>query len=341
MPATQLDPAAILDLAQRICGGEELADAQALELLELREGPAFAALLQAACQVRDRFVGRTLRVCSILNVKAGNCSEDCGYCAQAKGSTADGYEKTKWLPDEEIAAAVDSSLANGAQALGLVAAWKGVKEGAQLEMVVQAIEKFAASGRIRPDVTLGILESQRCADRIAAAGARVYNHNLETARSHYGAVVGSHSFEDRLRTVKYIKQAGMELCSGGIVGMGESAAQRVEFLAQLRFIQPDMVPVNFLNPIPGIRLQDLPLMPPAEALNFLAVARLYLADRNLMVAGGKEAVFGERLHEVLGAGVNALMVGNYLTTLGTGPDYWREAAVRYGLVFPSGCGCGG
>jgi biotin synthase len=289
-----------------------------------------------------------VKCCSVVNVKAGNCSENCSYCAQASGVPAESYDKHKWLPDEDIAVASESAAANGAQALGLVAAWRGVKEGAQLDMVCEAVEKFSQNGKVRADVNLGILESQHCADRLAQAGARVYGHNLETARSHFDNICSTHSWDERMRTIEYIRKAGMGLCSGGIIGMGETPAQRVELAEQIRFIEPDMVPLNFLNPIPGTKLGELPPLDPDEALITIAVFRFLLPDRNLMAAGGKEVVLKERIHEVFKAGINSVMVGNYLTTLGTSTDYWPAAAARYGLVMVAeaapeeGCGdsCG-
>jgi biotin synthase len=330
--ALATDPAAIAALAADVARGVELSPTLARELLEVQPGPCLDALLAGARLIRDTQVGRSVKCCSILNVKAGNCSENCSYCAQASGSTADTYQKSKWLPDEDIRDAAQSAAANGAQALGLVAAWKGVKEGSQLDMVCNAVEKLSQQGQVRADVSLGILESQVCADRLKQAGAKVYGHNIETAASFYGSICSSHSFEDRIRTIGYIKQAGMGLCSGGIIGMGESKDQRIEFLEQLRFIQPDMIPINFLNPLAGTKLEHLPVMAADEALVTLAVARWFLPDRNLMVAGGKEVVFGDRLHEILGTGINAIMVGNYLTSLGTSPEFWQQACADAGLT---------
>jgi biotin synthase len=337
------DAAAILALAEAIVGGAEATPAQAVELLAVVPGsPAAEALFAGARRIRDAHVGTTLRCCSVVNVKAGNCSENCSYCAQASGSENTDYKKSKWVPDEDIARAADTAAANGAQALGLVAAWRGVKEGSQLDMVCDAIEAFAKHGKVRPDVNLGILESQRCADRIKQAGARVYGHNLETARSFFDNICSTHSFEERLTTIRYIKQAGMGLCSGGIIGMGETHAQRAEFMEQLRFIAPDMIPINFLNPLAGTKLGERAPLDPDEALISLAVFRFMLPDRNLMVAGGKEKVLGERLHEVFATGINAVMVGNYLTTQGQDPAYWQQAAARHGLTLrheaaESGC----
>jgi biotin synthase len=348
---TVLDSAAIACLAEAICTGRDCTAAEARALLDVAPGsPEQAALFAGAQRIRAHFHGTQVKCCSILNVKAGNCSEDCGYCAQAKGVDNPDYDRHKWLPDEDIAAASTSARENGAQALGIVAAWRGVKEGAQLDMVVNGIKALAANGVVRPDASLGILESQTCADRIKEAGVAVYGHNLETARSFFDQTCSSHGFDERLQTLQYVRKAGMGVCSGGIIGMGESKDQRIEFAEQLRMVAPDMCPINFLNPLIGTGFQDRQPLDPDEALTTLAVFRFILPDRNLMVAGGKEITLKERLHEVFAAGANAVMVGNYLTTLGTAPDFWQDAARRYGLEMPlameqvggkkaGGCGC--
>ncbi|TVR44739.1 MAG: biotin synthase BioB [Planctomycetota bacterium] len=329
--------------AEDIIAGRSLSSPQARSLLDLEPGSeAVAALYAAAQQVRDHFLGNTVHFCSILNAKAGNCSENCSYCSQAAGSTNVDYSKTKWLDAEDIVDAARSAAENGAKALGLVAAWKGVKAGAQLDMICESIRQLVAQGNIRPDVNLGILESQEVANRLQQAGAAVYGHNLETARSFFDQTCSSHSFEERWETIQYIKNSGMGLCSGGIIGMGESKDQRVEFAEQLRFIEPQMIPINFLNPLEGTGYEDRQPVDTDEALITLAMLRLFLPERNIMVAGGKEVTFGERLHEVFAAGVNAVMVGNYLTTLGTDPDYWHKQVANYGLELAgaAGTGCG-
>jgi biotin synthase len=341
---------AVRALGQAIIAGHELSAAEARALLEIDDGtPAFDALMETATAVRRHYLGNRVNFCSIVNAKAGNCTENCSYCSQASGSSNDDYSKRKWMDDAEIIAAAEDARANGAKALGLVAAWKGIKEGTQLDMVCETFERLTKAGVIRPDANLGILESQHCADRLREAGVKVYGHNLETARSHFQETCSTHSFEERLKTIQFVKQAGMALCSGGIIGMGETKEQRIEFAEQLRFIEPHMIPINFLNPLQGTAYAGRQPVPTGEALVTLAVFRLFLPDRNLMVAGGKEVTFGDRLHEVFRTGINSVMVGNYLTTLGTSPDYWRTWVPRYGLVgvdetaeasAGGGCGCG-
>ncbi|NRA39850.1 MAG: biotin synthase BioB, partial [Planctomycetes bacterium] len=211
-----------------------------------------------------------------------------------------------------------------------------VKEGKQLDMVCESVEELIKAGSIRPDVNLGLLENQNCADRLKDAGVAVYGHNLETAKSFFDETCSTHDFEERWQTIQYIKQSGMGLCSGGIIGMGESKAQRIEFAQQLRFIDPHMIPINFLNPLEGTGYQDRELVDCDEALITLAVYRFFLPEKNIMVAGGKEVTFGDRLHEVLGAGINSVMVGNYLTSLGTEPETWHGYVADYGLEVHNG-----
>lgn len=335
-PALSADPQAIAELADRIVAGGAATADELRALLDIAPGTdAAEALFAHARRIRERFVGNRLKACSVINVKAGNCSEDCGFCAQSAAASGDGYQRHKWLGDDDIITAAHSCAEHGAEAVSLVAAWKGVREGPQLDMVTAAIRRFAANGRVRPDVNLGILESQRCADEIARAGARVYGHNLETAASHFPRICSTHSWEERMRTIQYIRRAGMGLCCGGIFGMGESKEQRVEFLQQIAFVAPEMVPLNFLNPLPGTPFARLPKLDPDEALTTLAVARFALPDRNLMAAGGKEAVLGARVTEIFKTGINCVMVGNYLTTPGADPAVWRAAAARYGLQYPA------
>ena len=325
--------ATITEWSERIANAElELTRDQARALLEVEPGTeAYAALMQGAQHIRQQRLGDIVHMCSILNTKAGGCSENCSFCAQAGGSKNDDYEKHRWLDDDQISEVASSAADNGAEALGLVAAWRGVKKGKQLDMVCESIRRLSQDGKIRADVNLGILESQEVADAIADAGAKVYGHNLETAASFYGDVCSTHSFEERMETIKYVKNAGMGLCSGGIFGMGENVDQRIEFADQLRFIEPDMIPINFLMPFDGTRQEGADLIDPDEALTCLAMLRFYLPDRNIMAAGGKELVLEDRKHEIFAAGVNAVMVGNYLTSMGTSAGYWHEALAQYGL----------
>ncbi|MDA3962154.1 MAG: biotin synthase BioB [Planctomycetota bacterium] len=352
MVATSTVPSAveITAIADAIIAAErELTAAEARSMLDIAPGTDEAAALFAGAQrIRTHFLGTTVHACSILNAKAGGCSENCSYCSQASGSANVDYDKYRWMEDDDIVSAAESAAQNGAGALGLVAAWKGVKEGRQLDMICDSVSKLIESGAVRADVNLGILETQNVADRLKGAGVKVYGHNLETARSFFDETCSSHSFEERMRTIEFVKNSGMKLCSGGIIGMGENKDQRIEFAEQLRFIEPHMVPVNFLNPLEGTGFEDKSPVDCDEALVTLATFRFFLPSTSIMVAGGKEVTFGDRLSEVFTTGINAVMVGNYLTTLGTTPEWWFEQAQAHGLSIQSegatdcgsDCGCG-
>lgn len=326
-----LDAAAITALASSIVQGYAILANEMEALLAVKPGSsAFAAVLEGACSIRRQCHGSRLSFCSILNAKAGNCSEDCCYCAQARGIDDHDYEAHPWLDDEAIHTAAGSCIDAGAGALSLVAAWRGLQPGRRLDMVCESITELAGLP-IRADASLGLIDDPAVAEALAAAGLQVYHHNLETARSHFAHTCTSHRWEDRLITCRHVKQAGMQLCCGGILGIGERPAQRAEFAEQLSWVDPEVVPLNFITPIPGTPSAALPTLDPDTALLTLAVFRFALPGPSIVLAGGKEATFGARLHEVLGSGIDAVMVGNYLTSLGTSADYWRAHAASYGF----------
>ncbi len=334
--AAALDITAIRRLADAVaCDTGGVTAAEALALLSVPpDSPESAEVLAGARRIRSGRCGDRLRLCAIVNAKAGGCSEDCTYCAQSHRS-AHGPEPAQWLHDADLGAAAASAQASGAGALGLVAAWRGIGAGPMLDRVCTSVRRLADAKTVRVDVSLGLIRDAETARRLRAAGAEVYHHNLETAPSFFPATCTTHTIADRLRTLDLARAAGMRLCCGGILGLGESQEQRVEFAFALRLIAPDTVPINVLDPLPGTRLERQPRLSAGEFLLTLAVFRYLLPDRDLLAAGGKEAVLGDRLHEVLAAGMNAVMAGDYLTSPGTGAAYWREQAARYGMRIES------
>ena len=182
-------------------------------------------------------------------------------------------------------------------------------------------------------MSAGILDDDQ-ARRLAAVGTHRYNHNLETARSHFGRIVTSHTWEERFATCRLVREQGMELCCGVLLGMGESVEQRLELLAQLREVEPAEVPINFLNPRPGTPLADRPLVGALEAIRWIALFRLALPEVILRYAGGREVTLGDLQALGMEAGINALIVGNYLTTLGRRPD--EDVAMLQELRMPIG-----
>jgi biotin synthase len=200
-------------------------------------------------------------------------------------------------------------------AVGLVAAWKGLREGPVLDEVCDRIREMAADGKVRPDASLGLIDSQQVADRLKDAGLACYGHNLESSRRFFPEHCTTHTFEDRLQTIKYLKNAGIKICSGGIIGMGETREDRCDMAMQLREIGASVVPVNFLNPIEGTPYEKMKPLAPMEILKTIACFRFILPQQEIMVAGGRTVNLRDLQSMVFMAGASALMVGNYLTTL--------------------------
>ena len=276
-----------------------------------------AEALSAAHQVRMRWCGPEVEVEGIVSVKTGGCPEDCHFCSQSGQFSSP--VRSVWLDIGELVEAAKATAATGATEFCIVAAVRGPDQRlmSQVATAVRAITKEVG---INVACSLGILTPAQAAE-LAGLGVHRYNHNLETARSFFGQVVTTHSWAERSNTCALVKQAGMELCCGGIIGMGESVEQRAEFATQLASLDPDEVPLNFLNPRPGTPLADTPVLAADDALRTIAAFRLALPRTVLRYAGGRELTLGDFGTEagMLG-GINAIIVGNYLTTLGRPAD---------------------
>lgn len=302
----------------KVTGGGAISPGEAEALIRLR-GADVMDLMAAANRIRHQFVGDEVHLCSIVNTKSGGCTEDCAFCAQASrfATAIDPYDL---LGSEAVARAADEAVAQGARAFGVVAAWRGLKEGPVLDAVCEQIETIAARGDVNADASLGLIDSPVVARRLKEAGLVCYNHNLETAPSFFPEVCSSHGFEARVATLRHCREAGIHICSGGILGMGETPEQRVELAFALKEVAPDMVPLNFLNPQPGTPLGERTPLAPMEILAAIACFRFILPDRNLMVAGGREVGLRSLQPMMFLAGANGTMIGNYLTTTGASPE---------------------
>ena len=289
------------------------------ELTELALLPADAvpSLATLAHEVRLAWCGPEVEVEGILSAKTGGCPEDCHFCSQsAKFDTI--VKATPMLDPDEVLAAARETAALGASEFCLVLAVRGPDErimGQLVELTGLVRERTG----LNVAISAGILTDDQ-ARRFAEAGVHRYNHNLETARSFFPQIVTTHSWEERFETCRLIREHGMELCCGVLFGMGESDEQRLELLGQLREVDPAEVPINFLNPRPGTPLGDRPLVPALEAIRWIALARLALPAVILRYAGGREVTLRDLQSMGMTAGINALIVGNYLTTLGRSPD---------------------
>lgn len=301
-------------LAEKVIQGAEVSREEALWLFELEHSADVFTLLAAANRIREHFKGNKVHLCSIVNVKAGGCSENCKFCAQSAAYQTESprYGLVDIPPILNAAAEANQ---NGVTALGLVAAWKGLEEGPILDQICQNLEELKASGKARPDASLGIIKNPRVAQRLREAGLECYNHNLESSRQFFGKVCTTHSYEDRVQTIQHLKAAGIKICSGGIIGMGETREDRCEMALALRDLRVNIVPINILNPIPGTPYANNPPLAPMEILKTIACFRFILPRQEIMIAGGRTVNLRDLQSMIFMAGASALMVGNYLTTL--------------------------
>lgn len=312
--STDTDSTDILAVARRqvLERGEGLDQDQVLRVLQLPDD-RLEELLSLAHEVRMAWCGPEVEVEGIISLKTGGCPEDCHFCSQS-GLFASPV-RSAWLDIPSLVEAAKQTAKTGATEFCIVAAVRGPDERL-LAQVAAGIEAIRDEVDIQIACSLGML-TQAQVERLSAMGVHRYNHNLETARSFFPNVVTTHTWEERWETLSMVRDAGMEVCCGGILGMGETLEQRAEFAANLAELSPDEVPLNFLNPRPGTPFGDLEVLPASEALKAVAAFRLALPRTMLRFAGGREITLGDlgAKQGILG-GINAVIVGNYLTTLG-------------------------
>jgi biotin synthase len=340
----------ITALGERVLVGGQISREEALFLFHLEDSADIFDLLSWANRLREKFKGNKIHLCSIVNAKAGACSENCKFCAQSSFYQT-GSPKYGFVDPEPVLEAADEANKNGVTAVGLVAAWRGLNEGPMLDEVCDRIRELKASGKTRPDASLGIIKSQKVADRLKEAGLECYGHNLESSRRFFSQHCTTHTFEDRLGTIRHLKNAGIKICSGGIIGMGETREDRCDLAFELKAIGANVVPVNILNPIPGTPFEKNTPLPALEILKTIACFRFILPRQEIMIAGGRTVNLRDAQSMIFMAGASALMVGNYLTTLNQTVEKDLQMIKDLGLD-PSwdnhgfadqaedGCGCG-
>ena len=308
--------------------GRPLDEEQILAVLALPDDLVPEAL-ELAHEVRMRWCGPAVEVEGIVSIKTGGCPEDCHFCSQS-GRFQTPVRAVR-LDIPALVEAARQTAATGATEFCLVAAVRGPDERLMAQ-VREAVAAIQAEVEINIACSLGILTRGQ-GEELAALGVHRYNHNLETARSYFPQVVTTHSWEERIETLELVRELGMEVCCGGILGMGETLAQRAEFAAQLSEIAPDEVPLNFLDPRPGTPFSELPVLDAQDALRAIAAFRLALPRTVLRYAGGRELTLGDLgTRDGMLGGINAMIVGNYLTTLGRSPE--QDLALLTELSMP-------
>jgi biotin synthase len=301
-----------------VLDGGQINREEALWLFRLEAPADILDLLAWANRLRTSFKGNKIHLCSIVNAKAGGCPENCKFCAQSAFYQTEA-PRYGFIDREPVLAAAEEARCNGVVGLGLVAAWIGLTDGPLLDEVCDRIRDVAQAG-VRADASLGLIPSQGVADRLKAAGLQCYNHNLETSRRFFPQQCTTHTYEDRLQTIRFLKNAGISICSGGIIGLGETREDRADLALALREIGAHVVPINFLNPIAGTPFANNPPLPPLELLQTIACFRFVLPRQEIMVAGGRTVNLRDLQSMIFMAGASAVMIGNYLTTLNQPPE---------------------
>jgi biotin synthase len=298
--------------AQVLDDGVGLDEEGILGILRLPDEDLPAAL-QLAHDVRMKWCGPEVEVEGIVSLKTGGCPEDCHFCSQSGLFTSP--VRAVWLDIPQLVEAAKQTAATGATEFCIVAAVRG-PDARLMKQMREGVAAIRAAVDIQVAASLGMLSREQV-DELVEMGVHRYNHNLETCRSYFPNVVTTHTWEERWDTLKMVRDSGMEVCCGGILGLGETVEQRAEFAAQLAALDPHEVPLNFLNPRPGTPLGDRPVVEGRDALRAIAAFRLAMPRTILRYAGGREITLGDLgTREGLLGGINAVIVGNYLTTLG-------------------------
>ena len=322
-------------VTDRILAGDAITEAEALQLTGTA-GTDLFTLFAAASRVREHFVGPKVHLCAIINAKSGRCAENCAFCAQSAHHATDA-PVYPLVDEEQMVAGAREAEAAGSCCFGIITSGTTLRSGPELERVCRALRRIRQETGIAPSCSLGIID-RATASALKEAGAVTYHHNLETARSFFPNICTSHDYEEDVATVRAAKEAGMRVCCGGIFGLGESAAQRVELAFTLRELGVDSVPLNFLNPIPGTRLAEADFLTPLECLTAIALFRLILPHLKIAVCGGRERNLRDLQSWMFLAGANGTMIGNYLTTTGRPPEQDWQMLRDLGLAIE---GCSG
>lgn len=300
------------------------------ELLDLYEKP-LEELIELSHEVTIENFDNNVEACSIISAKTGACSENCKYCAQSKHNHAE-IECHPLLDVETVKKAALSAKENGATRFCIVTSGR-VPTGSDFEKILEMIKEVASIDGIHCCASLGLLSEEQV-KQIKEAGVERYNHNINTSEHYHNHICTTHNFEDRVNTVKMVKKYGMEACCGVIIGMGESREDRIEMALSLRQLNPKTVPINFLNPIKGTPLEDYEdKISEEEILKTICIFRLALSKSLLRYAGGRTTRLS-KYNQKLGiiAGINSLLVGNYLTTTGSKSEEDKEMLKSLDLV---------
>ncbi|MDF2930423.1 MAG: Biotin synthase [Anaerospora sp.] len=305
----------LFSLGKKVLDGGQLTFDEALSLTTI-DTCDISILLGIANKVREKFTGNRVDTCQIVNARSGNCSENCKFCAQSAHHETQ-IETYPLLSEEAILGAARKAESDHAYRFCVVTAGCGMHGDADFEQILSFIRRIGDETELERCCSLGTLNEDHV-NSLKAAGITRYHHNLETSESYFPNICTTHTFQERVDTIRRIKEAGLEVCSGGIIGMGEEWRHRIEMAFTLRELNVDSVPINVLNPVKGTALENQERLDPMEVLQAFAIFRMILPQKIIRYAGGREQALGELVPLGFLSGVNGMLIGNYLTTSGRG-----------------------
>ncbi|VBB06817.1 radical sam [Lucifera butyrica] len=318
----------IFSLGKKVLTGGRLTFDEALSLTQV-EPSDIPLLLGVANKIREEFTGDQVDTCEIINARSGGCSEDCKFCAQSAHYDV-AVETYPLLAEETILAAAKKAAVDGAYRFCIVTAGCGMKKDPDFDRILSTIQRIGRETNLNRCCSLGLLEPSHVL-ALKDAGITRYHHNLETSPTLFPQICTTHTYEDRVTTIQNVKAAGLQVCSGGIIGLGESWRQRVELAFELRRLDVDSVPINVLNPIKGTAFADNKRLHPLEILQTFALFRFILPTKIIRYAGGRERNLGELVPLGFLSGINGMLLGNYLTTQGRTPGDDLNTVKELGL----------
>lgn len=317
----------IASMAEQVMAGSPLDRSQAEWLAALgREHDH--DLFRAATRIRERFHGKRIRCCSIVAAKVGRCSEDCAFCSQSAHYDTPVQSPTVLEPGRVLEAAAQAAR-SGADSFGIVNSGYAPTDK-EIEHWGRVAGEIRQAGQVRACASLGVL-NQKQARRLAELGVQRSNHNLQTSRRFFPSIIKTHTYDERLATLHHLKEAGISVCSGALFGMGETWTDRLDLAFDLREVDPDVVPLNFLVPIDGTPLAGVEPLEPMECLKIIAVYRFLFPRQDIKIAGGREVQLRDLQSWIFYAGANSFLIGNYLTTCGRSPEADRQMVRDLGL----------
>lgn len=308
--------------------GKGLSTDEALAFTALPDNLIYE-ILAVTEEVRRHHKGTEVNLCSIVNAKSGLCKEDCSFCAQSVKYSTGVTEYPMTEPGKLLEAAREAK-ASGAREFSIVTSGTKVEKERDIEILAEALRSMKDSVDMERCASLGILKRETL-KKLKDSGLESYHHNLETGRSFFKNICSTHEYEDDIEVVRTAKEMGFHVCSGGIFGLGEGWAVRVELASTLKELGVDSIPINFLNPRPGTPLEKAANLTPIECLKIIALFRLMLPDKDIIVCGGRNVNLRDLQPLIFAAGANGMMIGNYLTTPGRNPQDDRQMLEDLGL----------